>query len=67
MCQHQTQCPSADAIDREAARILAAFPEQGSTPATLMRSADRALYVAKGEGRDRWHVPGAPDGAVPGR
>jgi diguanylate cyclase (GGDEF)-like protein len=45
----------------------AAFPEQGSTPATLMRSADRALYVAKGEGRDRWHVPGAPDGAVPGR
>jgi two-component system cell cycle response regulator len=45
----------------------AAFPEQGSTPATLMRSADRALYVAKGDGRDRWHVPGAPDGAVPGR
>jgi hypothetical protein len=29
MCQHQTPCPSADAIDREAARILAAFPEQG--------------------------------------
>jgi diguanylate cyclase (GGDEF)-like protein len=45
----------------------AAFPDQGSTPATLMRSADRALYVAKGEGRDRWHVPGAPDEAVSGR
>jgi hypothetical protein len=29
MCQHQTQCPNADAIDREAARILATFPEQG--------------------------------------
>ena len=35
----------------------AAFPEHGATPATLMRSADKALYVAKGEGRDRWHVP----------
>ena len=29
MCQHKTQCPSSDAIDREAARILATFPEQG--------------------------------------
>jgi diguanylate cyclase (GGDEF)-like protein len=37
----------------------AAFPGHGSTPATLMRAADKALYVAKGEGRDRWHVPGA--------
>jgi two-component system, cell cycle response regulator len=45
----------------------AAFPDQGSTPATLMRSADRALYVAKGEGRDRWHLPGAPDEVAPGR
>lgn len=44
----------------------AAFPDQGSTPATLMRSADRALYVAKDEGRDRWHMPGAPDGSLPG-
>jgi PleD family two-component response regulator len=24
-----------------------------------MRAADKALYVAKNEGRDRWHVPGA--------
>lgn len=29
MCQHQTQCPSADSPDREAAKILAAHPEQG--------------------------------------
>ena len=29
MCQHQSPCPTASAIDREAARILATFPEQG--------------------------------------
>jgi hypothetical protein len=29
MCQHLPVCPSADAVDREAARALAFFPEQG--------------------------------------
>lgn len=29
MCQHLNQCPSADAIDREAARTVATFCEQG--------------------------------------
>ncbi|MFB9358049.1 hypothetical protein DMB66_06995 [Actinoplanes sp. ATCC 53533] len=29
MCQHLTSCPSAEAVDREAARIVATFPEQG--------------------------------------
>jgi len=29
MCQHQKSCPSAEAVDREAARIVATFPEQG--------------------------------------
>jgi diguanylate cyclase (GGDEF)-like protein len=37
---------------------VAAFPEHGSSAATLMRAADKALYVAKHEGRDRWHVAG---------
>lgn len=29
MCDHQTPCPSADSVAREAARTVAAFPEQG--------------------------------------
>jgi uncharacterized protein DUF5999 len=29
MCQHLSNCPSADAVDREAALIVAAFREQG--------------------------------------
>lgn len=29
MCQHRPPCPSADAADREAARIVAYHPEQG--------------------------------------
>jgi hypothetical protein len=29
MCQHHPQCPSADSADREAARPVAHYPEQG--------------------------------------
>lgn len=29
MCQHRTPCPSSDDVDREAARVLATFPQQG--------------------------------------
>jgi hypothetical protein len=29
MCQHQPSCPSADASDHDAARVVACFPEQG--------------------------------------
>jgi Family of unknown function (DUF5999) len=29
MCQHQPSCPSADALDHDAARAVASFPEQG--------------------------------------
>jgi len=29
MCQHQPPCPLAEASDREAARVIAARPEQG--------------------------------------
>ncbi|GIJ37718.1 hypothetical protein Vwe01_10430 [Micromonospora andamanensis] len=29
MCQHQPTCPSAEATDREAARVIACFREQG--------------------------------------
>ncbi|MCZ0975902.1 DUF5999 family protein [Streptomyces albulus] len=31
MCQHQPPCPSAEAPDREAARVVARHPEQGWT------------------------------------
>jgi hypothetical protein len=29
MCQHQPPCPPADAIDRDASRVVVSFPEQG--------------------------------------
>ena len=29
MCQHQPSCPTADATDRDAARAVVSFPEQG--------------------------------------
>lgn len=29
MCQHEPSCPSAHAVDRDAARCMAAHPEQG--------------------------------------
>ena len=29
MCPHQPACPPADAVDREAARVVASRPEQG--------------------------------------
>ncbi|MEU1311095.1 DUF5999 family protein [Streptomyces cinnamoneus] len=29
MCQHQPTCPSADSSDREAAHLVATYPEQG--------------------------------------
>ncbi|MGX7681310.1 DUF5999 family protein [Jatrophihabitans sp. DSM 45814] len=29
MCQHQPPCPASNALDRDAARVLVAHPEQG--------------------------------------
>ncbi len=29
MCPHTTPCPTADDVDRDAARVVAAHPEQG--------------------------------------
>lgn len=29
MCRHHPQCPSADAVDRDAAHTIASHPEQG--------------------------------------
>jgi len=29
ICQHEPACPSSAAVDRDAARVLVSFPEQG--------------------------------------
>ena len=29
MCKHEPSCPSSEAVDHDAARVLASFPEQG--------------------------------------
>jgi len=29
MCPHRPPCPSSDAVDRDAARVIASHPEQG--------------------------------------
>jgi diguanylate cyclase (GGDEF)-like protein len=36
--------------------VAATVPELGTLPASLVDSADQALYEAKGEGRDRTSV-----------
>jgi diguanylate cyclase (GGDEF)-like protein len=37
---------------------VALLPDDGSTPSSLVRAADLALYAAKAEGRDRWRTAG---------
>ncbi|MCW2778326.1 MAG: diguanylate cyclase with sensor [Frankiales bacterium] len=41
---------------------VAVFPEHGTTPASLLRAADTALYDAKGAGRDTWRLARPPVG-----
>lgn len=39
LCTHTPACPTADSTDREAARVVAAHPEQGwSVNCTFLRS-----------------------------
>lgn len=43
---------------------VAVFPDHGASPATLMNSADQALYRAKRGGRDRWTMAGDAEAAA---
>ena len=45
---------------------VAVFPEHGATASRLLRSADDALYVAKGSGRDCWRFATAVGEEAPG-
>jgi diguanylate cyclase (GGDEF)-like protein len=45
---------------------VATFPEDSRSPSVLMERADAALYVAKGQGRDRVAVSTAPTQAETG-
>lgn len=55
-------------VDRSitASAGVAAFPDDGGDVATLLRSADRALYVAKANGRNRVHASSA-EASIPPR
>ena len=35
---------------------VASYPEHGATPALVLKAADEAVYTAKSEGRDQFHV-----------
>ncbi|AXV14688.1 hypothetical protein CYG48_02580 [Neorhizobium sp. SOG26] len=51
-----------DSIQATCSMGVAFFPQDGDTPETLLARADRAMYEAKHEGKDRLRVsePGAP-------
>ncbi|MFH9749003.1 DUF5999 family protein [Streptomyces anulatus] len=44
LCKHTQKCPSADSPDREAAKVVAAHPEQGwCVNCTFLRSLGTAM------------------------
>jgi GGDEF domain-containing protein len=42
---------------------VAVFPRNGQAAGALVRSADQALYAAKGAGRDQWRTATEQPGA----
>ncbi|HEX6074174.1 MAG TPA: DUF5999 family protein [Micromonosporaceae bacterium] len=62
MCPHRPRCPDATAPDREAARVVAAHPEQGWSRLCngVIAFEDTGLLLPDGRAVPprRWPVPG---------
>lgn len=68
-CSHQPQCPEATAVDRDAAHVVASFPEQGwsrlCNGVILFDDTGELLPDGRSVAPDRGPAPGVPAQARP--